>query len=167
MNHRTDEYGGSYENRTRFLFETTKAIRQAIPDTTPLFVRLSASDWAEGGWDINDSVKLAQQLKALGVDLIDTSSGGAIHNAKIDAKPNFQVPFATAIRTEANIPTAAVGLITEPEQAEHIIATGEADAVFLARAMLRNPRWALMASEKLGHRIDWALPLDRGRIQGS
>jgi 2,4-dienoyl-CoA reductase-like NADH-dependent reductase (Old Yellow Enzyme family) len=163
MNHRTDEYGGSYENRTRFLLEATKAIRAAIPDTTPLFVRLSASDWAEGGWDINDSVKLAQQLKELGVDLIDCSSGGAIHNAKIDAKPNFQVPFATSIRTESKILTAAVGLITEPEQAESIIAEGKADAVFLARAMLRNPRWAINAAEKLGVKIAWPLSLDRAR----
>jgi 2,4-dienoyl-CoA reductase-like NADH-dependent reductase (Old Yellow Enzyme family) len=163
MNHRTDEYGGSYENRTRFLLETTKAIRQAIPDTTPLFVRLSASDWAEGGWDINDSVRLSTQLKELGVDLIDCSSGGAIHNAKIDAKPNFQVPFAQAIRTQSDILTAAVGLITEPEQAESIIAEGQADAVFLARAMLRNPRWALNAAEKLGVKIAWPLSLDRAR----
>ena len=163
MNHRSDEYGGSFENRIRFLLETSKAVRTAIPATTPLFVRISATDWADGGWNLIDSVELCIQLKNLGVDLIDVSSGGAIHNAKIDAKPNFQVPFATAIRTEANIPTAAVGLITEPEQAEHIIASGEADAVFLARAMLRNPRWALMASEKLGHRIDWPMSLERGR----
>jgi 2,4-dienoyl-CoA reductase-like NADH-dependent reductase (Old Yellow Enzyme family) len=163
MNHRTDEYGGSYENRTRFLLETTKAIRQGIPDTTPLFVRLSASDWAEGGWDITDSVKLSTQLKELGVDLIDTSSGGAIHNAKIDAKANFQVPFAESIRTESKILTAAVGLITEPEQAESIISTGQADAVFLARAMLRNSRWALNAAEKLDVKIEWPHSLDRGR----
>jgi len=163
MNQRTDEYGGSYENRTRFLIETTKAIRAAIPKTTPLFLRISASDWAEGGWDINDSVKLAKELKELGVDLIDVSSGGAIHNAKIDAKPNFQVPFAQAIRTQANIPTAAVGLITEPEQAEAIISEGQADAVFLARAMLRNPRWALSAAEKLGVKINWPVSLDRAR----
>ena len=163
MNHRSDEYGGSFENRIRFLLETTTAVRAAIPATTPLFVRISATDWADGGWNLIDSVELCIQLKDLGVDLIDVSSGGAIHNAKIDAKPNFQVPFATAIRTEANIPTAAVGLITEPEQAEHIIASGEADAVFLARAMLRNPRWALMASEKLGHKIDWPMSLERGR----
>jgi 2,4-dienoyl-CoA reductase-like NADH-dependent reductase (Old Yellow Enzyme family) len=163
MNHRTDEYGGSYENRTRFLLETTKAIRQAIPDSTPLFVRLSASDWAEGGWDINDSVKLSKELKELGVDLIDSSSGGAVHNAKIDAKPNFQVPFADSIRNQSNILTAAVGLITEPEQAETIIAEGKADAVFLARAMLRNPRWALNAAEKLGVKIAWPLSLERGK----
>ena len=163
MNQRTDEYGGSYENRTRFLIETTKAVRAAIPTTTPLFVRISATDWAEGGWDINDSVKLAKELKSLGVDLIDVSSGGAIHNAKIDPKPNFQVPFADAIRNQADILTAAVGLITDAEQAEAIITEGKADAVFLARAMLRNPRWALNAAEKLGVKITWPLSLDRAR----
>ncbi len=163
MNQRTDEYGGSYENRIRFLIETTKAVRSAIPATTPLFVRISATDWAEGGWDINDSVKLSAELKTLGVDLIDVSSGGAIHNAKIDAKPDFQVPFSQAIRTQSQIATTAVGLITEPEQAESIISSGQADAVFLARAMLRNPRWALYAAEKLGVKIAWPLSLDRAR----
>ena len=163
MNERTDEYGGSYENRIRFLIETTKAVRAAIPTTTPLFVRISATDWAEGGWDINDSVNLSKGLKSLGVDLIDVSSGGAIHNAKIDAKPNFQVPFADAIRNQGDILTAAVGLITEAEQAEAIITSNQADAVFLARAMLRNPRWALNAAEKLGVKITWPLSLDRGR----
>jgi len=163
MNHRTDEYGGSFENRIRFLLETTRQVRAAIPATTPLMVRISATDWADGGWNLNDSISLSRQLKTLGVDLIDVSSGGAIHNAKIDAKPGFQVPFAAAIREQASIPTAAVGLITDARQAEEIITKGEADAVFLARAMLRNPRWALAASEELGHRIDWPLPLERGR----
>ena len=120
----------------------------AMESLEDLLTIFRATDWADNGWNLIDSIELCHVLKALGVDLIDVSSGGAIHNAKIAAKPGFQVPFATAIRTEANIPTAAVGLITEPEQAEHIITTGEADAVFLARAMLRNPRWALMASEK-------------------
>jgi 2,4-dienoyl-CoA reductase-like NADH-dependent reductase (Old Yellow Enzyme family) len=163
MNERTDEYGGSYENRIRFLIETTKAVRAAIPTTTPLFVRISATDWAEGGWDINDSVELCKELKSLGVDLIDVSSGGAIHNAKIDAKPNFQVPFADAIRNQGEIMTAAVGLITEADQADAIITSNQADAVFLARAMLRNPRWALNAAEKLGVKITWPLSLDRAR----
>ena len=104
MNHRTDEYGGSFENRIRFLLETTKAVRAAIPATTPLMVRISATDWADNGWNLIDSIELCIQLKTLGVDLIDVSSGGAIHNAKIDAKPNFQVPFASAIRTEAKHP---------------------------------------------------------------
>ena len=163
MNHRTDEYGGSFENRIRFLLETTKAVRAAIPTTTPLFVRISGSDWTEGGWDINDAVKLCKELKTLGVDLIDVSSGGATHNAKMDIKPGYQVHFAEAIRTQSNILTAAVGLITEPEQAEAIITTGQADAVFLARAMLRNPRWAINAAEKLGVKIAWPLSLDRAR----
>ncbi len=163
MNQRSDEYGGSFENRTRFLLEVATAVRKAIGESVPLFVRISATDWVEGGWNLSDSIELSAKLKDRGVDLIDVSSGGAVHNAKIDAKPGFQVPFAAAIKSEAGIATGAVGLITEAEQAEQIVAGGEADAVFLGRAMLRNPRWALEAAEKLGVRIDWPLPLDRGR----
>ena len=162
-NMRVDEYGGSFENRIRFLMETTKAIRAAIPSTTPLFVRISATDWVDGGWNLVDSIELCTRLKNIGVDLIDVSTGGNVHNAPIKATPGFQVPFAAAIRTETGIHTTAVGLITEPEQAQYIIETGEADAVFLARAMLRNPRWALNAAEKLGVRIEWPHQLDRGR----
>ena len=162
-NTRTDEYGGDFEGRTRFLVEVAQAIRQAIPEGTPLFVRISATDWVEDGWNAIDSVELSKILKVIGVDLIDVSTGGNVHNAPIKATPGFQVPFAAAIRNEAQIPTTAVGLITEPEQAQYIIETGEADAVFLARAMLRNPRWALSASEKLGVKIDWPTPLERGR----
>ena len=163
INDRTDEYGGSFENRIRFLLEVVRAVRKVIPEGTPLFVRISSSDWADGGWNLIDSIELAKELKALGVDLIDASSGGAIHNAKIDVKPGFQVPFATALRTETGILTAAVGLITEPEQADHIVVTGEADAIFLGRAMLRNPRWALYAAEKLGVTIKWPTSLERAR----
>ena len=162
-NKRTDEYGGDFSGRTKFLLEVTKAVRSAIADTTPLFVRISATDWVDDGWNLVDSIELCTQLKALGVDLIDVSSGGNVHNAPIKATPGFQVPFATAIRTEVGIPTTGVGLITEPEQAEHIVASGEADAVFLARAMLRNPRWALNAAEKLGVKIPWPIQLERGR----
>ena len=162
-NTRTDEYGGDFEGRTKFLVEVAQAIREAIPEETPLFVRISATDWVDDGWNIIDSIELAKILKVIGVDLIDVSTGGNVHNAPIEATPGFQVPFAAAIRNEAGIPTTAVGLITEAEQAEHIIVTGEADAVFLARAMLRNPRWALTASEKLGVVIDWPEQLDRGR----
>jgi 2,4-dienoyl-CoA reductase-like NADH-dependent reductase (Old Yellow Enzyme family) len=162
-NDRTDEYGGSFDNRIRFLMEVTQAVRAAIGADVALFVRISASDWVDDGWNIMDSIELAMKLKAAGVDLIDVSSGGAVHNAPIKATPGFQVPFAAAIRKEAGIPTAAVGLITEPEQAQYIIETGEADAVFLARAMLRNPRWAMTAAEALGVKINWSLPLDRGR----
>jgi 2,4-dienoyl-CoA reductase-like NADH-dependent reductase (Old Yellow Enzyme family) len=164
MNKRSDEYGGSFDNRIRFLLEVTAAVREVIGDQIPLFVRISATDWVDEGWNLIDSVELSIKLKELGVDLIDVSSGGAVHNAKIDPKPGFQVPFATAIKTEAGIATAAVGLITEAEQAEHIVATGEADAVFLARAMLRNPRWALAAASTLGVDLTWPLPLRTGKI---
>ena len=162
-NTRNDEYGGSFENRTRFLLETAKAVRGAIPRSTPLFVRISATDWIDDGWNLVDSIELCSQLKVLGVDLIDVSTGGNVHNAPIKATPGFQVPFSAAIRTEAQIMTAAVGLITEPEQAQYIIETGEADAVFLARAMIRNPRWALNAAEKLGVKIEWPHQLERGQ----
>jgi 2,4-dienoyl-CoA reductase-like NADH-dependent reductase (Old Yellow Enzyme family) len=162
-NTRSDEYGGSFENRVRFLLETVKAVRSAIPASTPLFVRISATDWVDDGWNLVDSIELCSQLKALGVDLIDVSTGGNVHNAPIKATPGFQVPFAAAIRAEAAIMTAAVGLITEPEQAQYIIETGEADAVFLARAMIRNPRWALNAAEKLGVKITWPHQLERGQ----
>ena len=162
-NTRTDEYGGSFDNRVRFLLETVRAVRSAIPASTPLFVRISATDWVDGGWNLVDSIELCTQLKALGVNLIDVSTGGNVHNAPIKATPGFQVPFAAAIRTEAAIMTAAVGLITEAEQAQYIIETGEADAVFLARAMIRNPRWALNAAEKLGVKIPWPHQLERGQ----
>jgi len=162
-NTRTDEYGGSFDNRTRFLRQTVQAVRSTIPAGTPLFVRLSATDWVDEGWNLVDSIELCTQLKSLGVDLIDVSTGGNVHNAPIKATPGFQVPFAAAIRTEAKIMTAAVGLITEPEQAQFIIETGEADAVFLARAMIRNPRWALNAAEKLGVKIEWPKQMERGQ----
>jgi 2,4-dienoyl-CoA reductase-like NADH-dependent reductase (Old Yellow Enzyme family) len=162
-NTRSDEYGGSFENRIRFLLETAEAVRAAIPRETPLFVRISATDWVDDGWNLVDSIELCSKLKAIGVDLIDVSTGGNVHNAPIKATPGFQVPFAAAIRTEAQIMTTAVGLITEPEQAQYIIETGEADAVFLARAMIRNPRWALNAAEKLGVKIEWAHQLERGQ----
>jgi len=162
-NNRTDEYGGDFANRTRFLLETVEAVRAAIPAGTPLFVRISATDWVDDGWNLIDSVELCTQLKALGVDLVDVSTGGNIHNAPIKATPGFQVPFATAIRAETGIMTTAVGLITEPEQADHIIQTGEADAVFMAREFLRNPRFPLQAAEKLGVKIKWPLPIERGR----
>ena len=162
-NKRTDEYGGDFIGRTRFLMETVTAVREAIGDSTPLFVRISATDWVDQGWNVVDSVEMCTQLRAIGVDLVDVSTGGNVHNAPIKATPGFQVPFAAAIRTESGIKTTAVGLITEPEQANHIIESGEADAVFLARAFLRNPRWPLLAAEKLGVTIKWPLPLERGR----
>jgi 2,4-dienoyl-CoA reductase-like NADH-dependent reductase (Old Yellow Enzyme family) len=162
-NKRSDEYGGDFAGRTKFLLETVEAVRIAISDKVPLFVRISASDWVEHGWNLIDSVELASKLKELGVDLIDVSTGGNIHGAPIKPAPGFQVPFATAIRSEVGIPTTGVGLITEPDQAQHLIESGEVDAVFLARAMLRNPRWPLFAAEKLGINIPWPEQLERGR----
>lgn len=152
VNQRTDSYGGSFENRIRFVVETTKAVRAVWPERLPLTARLSCSDWVEGGWDIEQSVELSRRLKAEGVDLIDCSSGGAVPGAKIAVEPGYQVPFAERIRREAGIATAAVGLITEPAQADEIVRTGRADLVLLAREFLRDPYWPLHAAKTLGHR---------------
>lgn len=156
-NQRTDEYGGSLENRMRLLLAVAKRTRAAMPEQMPLFVRISASDWAEGGWDINQSVILAQNLRQLGVDLIDCSSGGLVPNAQIRTGPGYQVPFAEKIRKESQIMTAAVGMITTPEQAEEIISAGRADLVLLAREMLRDPYWPLHAAAALGYKAAWPL----------
>ena len=161
-NLRTDEYGGSFENRIRLLLEITKSVKAVIADKI-LFVRISATDWMENGWSIEDSVKLAKELKKLGVDLIDVSSGGTSPDAKIPVAPGYQVPFAEQIKHEAEIAVSAVGLITEAAQANSIISEGKADAVMLARAMLRNPRWALQAAEELGDVIPWADQFARAR----
>jgi 2,4-dienoyl-CoA reductase-like NADH-dependent reductase (Old Yellow Enzyme family) len=150
-NHRTDQYGGSFDNRTRFLREVVSAVRDAWPERFPLWVRISSTDWTEGGWTADDSVALAAQLKPLGVDVIDCSSGGNVAQAKIGIGPGYQVPFAERIRREAGIMTAAVGLITAAEQAEHILRTGQADLVVIARALLRDPYWPLHASRTLGY----------------
>jgi 2,4-dienoyl-CoA reductase-like NADH-dependent reductase (Old Yellow Enzyme family) len=149
-NHRTDEYGGSFDNRIRIVLEVVAAIRKVWPDTLPLFLRISASDWAEGGWEIADSVELARRVKPLGVDLIDCSSGGMVPWAKISPAPGFQVPFADQIRRETGILTGAVGMITEPAQADSIIQSGQADMVLLARELLRDPYWPLRALKSLG-----------------
>ena len=154
-NTRTDCYGGSFENRTRFLCEVVHAVRQTWPAGLPLFVRISATDWVEGGWMIEDSVCLAKQLQPLGVDLIDCSSGGAVPNISIPLGPGYQVPFAEQIRKEAGIATAAVGMITEPEQADQIVRTGQADMVFLARELLRDPYWPLRAADQLRQNGPW------------
>ncbi|MEI6844266.1 MAG: NADH:flavin oxidoreductase/NADH oxidase [Actinomycetes bacterium] len=162
-NQRSDEYGGSFDNRIRFLLEVTQEVRDAISSSTPLFVRISASDWIEGGWTIDESVALSKDLKALGVDLIDVSSGGNVHNAPITPGPGYQVPFAESIRTNANIMTSAVGMIWEPEFAQEIVSSGKADAVMLAREMLRNPHWPQMAAEKLGVKIPVPIQYERAR----
>jgi len=162
-NHRRDEYGGSFENRARFPLRVAKAVREAWPAKWPVFVRISATDWAEGGWDLEQSVRLAKMFKEVGIDLIDCSSGGLVPFAKIAVAQGYQVPFAEAIRKEAGIATGAVGMITEAEQAEKIIAEGQADVVLLARAMLRDPYWPLHAAKALGVEVEW--PVQYGRAK--
>jgi 2,4-dienoyl-CoA reductase-like NADH-dependent reductase (Old Yellow Enzyme family) len=154
-NHRTDRYGGSFENRVRLMLDVAGAVRDVWPQELPLLVRLSATDWAEGGWSVDESVELARQLRGVGVDVVDVSSGGMVPHAKIPAAPGFQVPFAARIRREAGIATAAVGLITEAEQANEIVASGAADLVLLARQMLRDPYWPLHAAAALGEPASW------------
>jgi 2,4-dienoyl-CoA reductase-like NADH-dependent reductase (Old Yellow Enzyme family) len=154
-NRRVDAYGGSFENRTRFLRECVAAVRRSLPERCPLFVRISATDWAEGGWDVDQSVELARLLLALGVDVIDCSSGGNLEKADIPVGPGYQTPFAERIRREANIATAAVGLVTAPAQADQIIRNDQADLVLLAREMLRDPYWPLHAAQELGQAAAW------------
>jgi 2,4-dienoyl-CoA reductase-like NADH-dependent reductase (Old Yellow Enzyme family) len=149
-NQRSDTYGGSFENRIRFLLETTRAVRAVWPDKLPLAVRLSCTDWMPGGWDIEQSVELSRKLKTEGVDLIDCSSGGGVPHAKIPVGPGYQVPFAERIRKDAGILTAAVGAITGPAQAEEILSDGKADLILMAREFLRDPNWPLRAAKELG-----------------
>ena len=163
-NLRTDEYGGSFENRTRFLLETVKAVRAAMPDSMPLFVRISATDWTEGGWDLEQSTQLATLLKNAGVDLIDVSSAGLSDKQEVIAGPGFQVPFATAIREATGILTSGVGLITTAEQSDAVIREGKADAVFAGRAFLRNPRWALEVAHQLNAKAKWPHQIERGKL---
>jgi len=166
-NHRNDSYGGSFLNRARLLVEVVDAVRNEWPEHLPLFVRISATDWAEGGWNIDESVELARVLREHGVDLVDASSGGLVSYAKIPAAPGYQVPFAARIRREAGIATAAVGLITEPAQAHDIVTKGEADLVFLAREMLRDPYWAVHAAAALGETASWPQQYLRAAPAGS
>jgi 2,4-dienoyl-CoA reductase-like NADH-dependent reductase (Old Yellow Enzyme family) len=165
-NKRTDKFGGSLENRLRFPLRVAAAVRSEWPAELPLFARISATDWVEGGWDLAQSIILAGRMKAMGVDLIDCSSGFVVPDEKIPFEPGFQVPFAAAIRTETGIATGAVGLITEPLQAEHIVATGQADAVFLARQMLRDPYWPLHAARELGVEVSWPNQYLRAKESG-
>ncbi len=168
-NQRRDEYGGSFANRARFVLEVVEAVRAEWPAHLPLSVRISATDWAEGGWNIDESVQLSALLKERGVDLVDVSSGGMVPNPQISLGPGYQVPFAARIRKEAGIATAAVGLITDPAQADAIIGNGEADLVMLAREMLRDPYWPLHAAAALGEAASWpkqylrAAPRDSAR----
>ena len=155
VNRRADSYGGSFQNRARLAREVTRAVRQAWPGELPLSVRVSATDWAEGGWDVDECVRLAGLLRDDGADVIDCSSGGAVAHQKIDLRPGYQVPFAARIRREAGVRTAAVGLITEPAQAEAILRGGEADLIVLAREELRSPYWPLHAARALGVDVAW------------
>ena len=160
-NHRNDDYGGSFENRIRFALEVVDAVRRNWPESQPLFMRISATDWAEGGWTLDDSVALAKRVRDRGVDLVDCSSGGNAHDAKIQLGPGYQVPFAERIRREAGVLTGAVGMITDARQAEEIIQAGRADVVLMAREFLRDPYWSLHAAPLL--EADAAAPMQYGR----
>jgi 2,4-dienoyl-CoA reductase-like NADH-dependent reductase (Old Yellow Enzyme family) len=166
-NHRQDEYGGSFENRSRLLREIVSAVRGTWPERAPLFVRISATDWVEGGWDIEQSIDLARVLKGMGVDLVDCSSGGTAPHAKIPVGPGYQTPFAERIRKEAGIMTGAVGLITSSVQAEQIVRNGQADAVLIARELLRDPYWPLRAARELGQAVSWPVQYLRAAPDGS
>jgi 2,4-dienoyl-CoA reductase-like NADH-dependent reductase (Old Yellow Enzyme family) len=166
-NQRTDAYGGSFEKRTRLMREVVTAVREVWPERLPLFVRISSTDWVEGGWDLEQSVELARQIKPLGVDFIDCSSGGMVPWAKIPVGPGYQVPFAAAIRERTGILTGAVGMITEQDQAERIIREGKADAVLIAREFLRDPYWPLAAAREAGHPISWPAQYLRAAPEGT
>jgi 2,4-dienoyl-CoA reductase-like NADH-dependent reductase (Old Yellow Enzyme family) len=166
-NRRQDAYGGSFENRTRLLREIVAAVRSSWPEGAPLFVRISATDWIDGGWDIQQSVELARRLKEIGVDLIDCSSGGNVAHAQIPVGPGYQTRFAEKIRRETGIMTGAVGMIVSPAQAEHIVATGQADAVIIAREFLRDHYWPLRAARELGQPISWPVQYLRAAPEGA
>ena len=162
-NHRQDEFGGSLEARIRFPQNVAAAVRAVWPDSLPVFVRISATDWVDKGWDLEQSIAFARRLREIGVDLIDCSSGGMVADANIPAGPGFQVPFSAAIRRDARITTGAVGLITNAQQAEQTLVCGDADAVFLARALLRDPYWPLHAAQELGVEVSWPVQYERAK----
>lgn len=162
-NQRSDEFGGSLENRMRFPLQVAKAVRKTWPENLPMFVRISATDWIDGGWDVEQSIEFCRQLKQLGVDLIDCSSGGLAPDAVIPTGPGFQVPLATEIKNRVRIATGAVGLITDPVQAEQIIATKLADAVLLGRKLLDDPYWPLHAARVLGENHPWPVQYERAK----
>lgn len=163
-NRRTDDYGGSLENRARLLVDVVDAVRAVWPERLPLLVRISATDWVEGGWALEESIEVSRWLAKRGVDLIDCSSGGSSPDAAIPAAPGFQTPFATAVRNQAGIATAAVGLITSPAQAEQVIRTGLADVVLLGRELLRDPYWPLHAARTLGVDVPWPAAYQRAKL---
>ena len=166
-NKRTDQYGGSFENRTRLVREVTTAVRGVWPDSRPLFIRISATDWVDGGWDVEQSIELARQLKPLGVDFVDCSSGGNVATAKIPLGPGYQTPFAERVRRQAGVLTGAVGLITSAVQAEHIVHSGQADAVLIAREFLRDPYFPMRAAREMGRDISWPAQYLRAGPQGA
>ncbi|MYS24162.1 2,4-dienoyl-CoA reductase [Streptomyces sp. DvalAA-14] len=162
-NHRTDEYGGDLDGRSRLLIQVTDAVREQWPHDRPLFVRFSASDWIDGGWTPEETVDVARRLVSHGVDLIDVTSGGLDLRARIEAEPGYQVPFARTVREGSGLPVSAVGLITSPEQADQILVDRSADAIMLARELLRNPTWPLRAAHILGDEVPWPQQYERGR----
>ena len=164
-NQRRDEYGGSFENRVRLALEVVEIVRKEWHG--PLFVRISATDWAEGGWDIEQSVRLTDVLKGCGVNLIDVSSGGLVPGVKIPSGPGYQTNFAQRIKHETGMPVGTVGFIIDPAQADHVIRTGQADLVFIAREMLRDPYWTVHGAERLGKQISWPEQYLRGAPEGS
>jgi len=164
-NQRTDQYGGSFENRIRLVGEVVAAIRKVWPEKYPLWIRLSATDWTEGGWTVEESVELARRLKAMGVDLVDCSSGGNVAGVRIPVGPGYQAAFAEQIRRQAGIMTGAVGMITDPAQADQIVRSGQADIVIMARQFLREPYWPLLAAAKLGHEIKWPVQYERAKLK--
>ena len=166
-NLRNDAYGGSFENRSRLVREVVAAVRAVWPEQLPLLIRLSATDWVGGGWNADETVELCRTLKRLGIDLVDVSSAGLVPTAKFSAGPGFQTEFAARVRREAGIPTAAVGLITSPAQADHIIRTAQADMVLLGREILRNPYWPMHAAHELGLAASWPLQYLRAAPPGS
>lgn len=167
VNDRTDEYGGSFDNRVRFCLEVASVVRGAWPDDLPVFVRISSTDWSEGGWDIDQSVELARRLRDRGIDLMDCSSGGAVKNAKIPIGPGYQVPFAERIRREAGIASGAVGMITTAAQAEAILGSGQADCVIMARQFLRDPYLPEHFAAELGVPFPWPMQYLRAAPPGS
>ncbi len=162
-NRRTDAYGGSFEGRTRLVREVVAAVREAWPAELPLLVRISATDWVEGGWDVEQSVELCRALRGLGADLVDVSSGGLVPNAVVPVGPGYQTGFAARIRREAGVATGAVGMITSPEQADHVLRTEQADLVLLARELLRDPHFPLRAARALGREGPWPRQYHRAR----
>ena len=166
-NRRTDVFGGTFENRTRLVREVVAAVRSEWPERLPLLIRLSATDWVDGGWNLDETIELCRALRGLGVDLVDVSSAGLVPTAKIPAGPGFQTEFAARVRREAGVATAAVGLITSPAQADHIVRTGQADMVFLGREILRNPYWPMNAAQTLGRAACWPPQYLRAAPAGS